>query len=121
MRGFVVRLLISMAALWITVTIGKAIGLGMSLGGVVSAFEVVIALAIVNALVRPIVMLLTMPLNCLTFGIFGIVVNALMFMLVQYLVPGFRVGGFWGALFATLVMGPISGLINHLIGTLERR
>jgi putative membrane protein len=71
-------------------------------------------MAIVNALIRPIVTFLTLPLSCATFGLFAFVINAVMFWLVGYLSDAFSVN--WlGALAGSILMGIISGIANHLI------
>ena len=81
------RWAIGAAALFLTVWLGQMV-LGadaMALKDIPSAFVVVLVLTLVNALVRPVVKLATLPLNCLTLGLFGFVVNALMFLLVGQL------------------------------------
>ncbi len=125
MRGIVLRFLGSMLALWITVTLGQALGLQLWLGAgrgepastgtLISAALAVVVLAIVNTLIRPIIMLFTLPLSCITFGLFGIIINALLFWIVGSVVPGFHVGGFLAALFGSVVMGLISGILNQVI------
>lgn len=84
-----------------------------------SWFVAVIIMALVNALIRPIARLITAPLNCLTFGIVGVVVNAVMFWLVAALseaagAPVFEVTAL-GALFGSLLVGAIGGLLSKLI------
>ena len=73
-------------------------------------------IGIINAFVRPIVLLLTLPLSIVTLGFFVLVVNALMFMLASAFVPGFVVYGFWGGFFGWLVMSFFTFCINALIG-----
>ena len=68
-----------------------------------------------NAVVRPLVILLTLPLTLLTFGLFLLVVNALMIMLVAALVRGFRVSGFWTAFFASNLVSVASFLTTYFI------
>ncbi|MCC2671576.1 MAG: rane protein of unknown function [Armatimonadetes bacterium] len=84
-----------------------------------SWFFAVIIMALVNASIRPLARLLTAPLNCLTFGIIGIVVNAIMFWLVAALseaagVPVFKVTAL-GALAGSILVGLIGGVLNKLI------
>ena len=102
-------------ALFLTVLLGQSLGLKLALRDVGSAFVVVLVLTLVNALVRPLVKLATLPLNCLTLGLFGFVVNALMFWLVGSLGIGLRVDDFWAALFGSVVLSVISGILNTLI------
>jgi len=117
--GLIIRWLISAIALVITVKIGEAIGLPMSIKLGAAPFVAVLILAIVNALIRPIVRLLTLPLNCLTFGLFGVVINALLFWLAgspwlagRY---GFEIKSFLAALFGSVAMGLVGGLLNSLV------
>ena len=119
------RWAISAIALYITVRLGQHFHLGLGLAhgmtGIIAAVIAVAALAVVNAILRPLVQLLTLPLSCLTFGLFSFVINALMFWVVGWLVPGFYVHGWKGPLFGSIVMGLLSGLLNHvLISNRER-
>ncbi|BDI34479.1 hypothetical protein CCAX7_65300 [Capsulimonas corticalis] len=113
------RWAVSAIALYLTVLLAQHFRLGMWLApgvaGVVASVIAVAALGIVNAVIRPIVQLLAMPLTCITFGLFSFVINALMFWLVGILVPGFHVKGFVAPLFGSIVMGLISGILNHLL------
>jgi len=72
-------------------------------------------LGIVNAVIRPIVLFLTLPINILTLGLFTFVVNALMLWLVDVIVPPFETGGFWTTLFGALLLSIISALLSSLI------
>lgn len=74
-----------------------------------------VAIGLANALIRPIVMFFGAPINCLTFGLFGLLVNAGLFYLVGTFVPGFKVEGFLPALIGSLAMGIISGLLSFLL------
>lgn len=71
-------------------------------------------LGFANAVIRPIVIVLTIPLTLVTFGFFLLVINALMLLLVATLVPGFRISGFWTAFFASIVVT----ILNLFAGTL---
>ncbi len=82
---------------------------------VVSFFSALIAalvLGLANALVRPILILFTLPINILTLGLFTLVINALMFLLVSSIVKGFNVDGFWPAFWGALVMSLISWIVD---------
>jgi putative membrane protein len=113
------------AALYLTVFLAQKLGikLGFRPGSdtIVTSFIVVLALTLVNALIRPLVALLAMPLTCLTFGLFSFVINALMFLLVGKLDLGLYVGGFIPALFGSVVMSLISGVLSTFIGDGESR
>lgn len=110
------RWAVGAAALYLTALLAQALHLNLRLDkNVVSVFLVVLVLALVNAVVRPVVQLITMPLNCLTLGLFSFIVNALMFWLVGALDIGLHVGGFLPALFGSVAMTLISGVLNTLI------
>lgn len=70
---------------------------------------------IVNAIIRPIVLLLTLPFTILTLGLFIIVVNALMFWLATWIAPGFKVDGFTPALIGGIIMTVVGIITNHLL------
>jgi len=74
---------------------------------------------LVNATLGFVLKILTFPLILLTFGLFSFVVNAVMLLLVSFLVPGFRIEGFWPALVAALVLAAVNMLFNAI--TKERR
>lgn len=72
-------------------------------------------LGFANAILRPILVFLTFPLTLLTFGLFLLVINALMIMLVSAVVKGFKVSGFWTALFASIFIAAFSFFIEWLL------
>jgi putative membrane protein len=120
MKGLLIRWIISALALYLTALLAHAMGIGIKVSGALPALLAVAALAIINALIRPLVVILTLPLNCLTLGILTFVINALMFWLAGSLVPGFTVRGPLAAIFGSIVMGIIGGVANTVIGR-ERR
>ncbi|MEC5396727.1 phage holin family protein [Uliginosibacterium sp. H1] len=77
-----------------------------------AALAAALLLGLVNALIRPILILLTLPITVLTLGIFALVINALLFWGVSELVTGFRVDGFWAAMWGALVYGVLTWMIN---------
>ncbi len=79
------------------------------------ALLVALVLAIINALVKPVLVILTIPITFVTFGLFLLVINALMILLVDWLVGGFKVDGFWWALLFSLILSLFTGLFNDLI------
>lgn len=79
-----------------------------------TALVAAIVLAIVNTIIRPIVFILTLPINILTLGLFTFVIMACMVMLVSALVPGFKVDGFWWAMAFALVFAVINGFLSTL-------
>jgi len=88
---------------------------GVRVDGFLVAVVVAVILTIVNFLIKPIVTLLTLPINILTLGLFNLVINAMMIMLVSSVVPGFFVASFgWAVLF-----GIVLSLVNGLLGTMK--
>lgn len=124
MRGLFARLVVSAIALYLTALLSNVLGIPafrIELTGAVPAVLAVIMLAIVNALIRPLILLLTIPLNCLTLGLFTVIINALLFWAVgSGFIKGFVVSGFWAALFGSVVMGIITGAANSIVGTKEQ-
>jgi putative membrane protein len=112
MRGLVIRWLVSAAALYLTSQIVR----GVEIDGVVPLLFAAVTIGVLNAVVRPLVLLLTLPLNVLTLGLFTLVVNAGMLWMASQVVIGFRVHGFWSALGGWLLMSFFTFLINLLIG-----
>jgi len=112
MRGLVVRWIVSAVALYLTSSIVRGIE--------VQTFPALLLAAamigILNAVVRPIVFLLTLPLTVVTFGLFILVVNAAMLALASAFVPGFEVHGFWAAMWGWLLLSIFTFAINVLIG-----
>ena len=86
------RWIVGAAALYLTVWLGKQIGIGLSLRDVLSAFIVVMVLTLVNAFVRPIVKLISLPLNLLTFGLIGFVINLAMVLLSAWISESLNLG-----------------------------
>jgi putative membrane protein len=76
-------------------------------------------LGLVNAVVKPILVLFTLPLTILTLGLFLLVVNAIALGLVSYLTPGLTIAGFFPAVFGSIVLTIVSGLINQLFPTVD--
>lgn len=72
-------------------------------------------LGVVNAVLRPVALVLTLPINLLTLGLFTLVVNALMLQLVAAVVPGFFIDGFWAAFWGALVISLVSWLLNIFV------
>jgi putative membrane protein len=113
MTGFVLRALISALGLWIATRWLSGIRIDDATTLVLAG----LLLGIVNAIVRPIIILLTLPITILTLGFFLLVVNAGMVAFVAWLLPGFTISGF-GAAFGTAVIVWITGWIGSaLIGS----
>lgn len=89
---------------------------GISFQTLQSLFVAGLLLGIVNTFVRPLLVLLTLPLSVVTLGFFVLVINALMLLFVAWLVPGFIVAGFWSGFFVALFVSVLSFIVNSLIG-----
>ena len=87
---------------------------GISLSGFSAALWSAIVIGLVNIFIKPVLILLTLPINILTLGLFTFVINALMLLLVAKLVDGFNVDGFLAALLGSVVLSIISLFINRL-------
>lgn len=84
---------------------------GITVASFFSALIAALVLGLANALVRPILVLFTLPINILTLGLFTLVINALMFLLVSSIVKGFNVSGFWPAFWGALIMSFVSWIV----------
>jgi putative membrane protein len=112
MNGFLLRFAITAIGLWVA----SAIVPGVSIDGPGTLLFAAFLLGIVNAVIRPIVLLLTLPITLVTLGLFILVVNAAMFGLVAALLDGFHLSGFFAALFGALLVSIISWLAAAFIG-----
>ena len=93
---------------------------GVSVDGYLTALIVALVLAIVNLLVKPILIVFTIPITILTLGLFLLVINALMILLTDYFVDGFTVDGFWWALAFSLILSIFNSLFTDLTTREER-
>ncbi len=110
-RGFVYRWLVNAFALAVSAWIVK----GIEVHGVLSLFFAAMVIGVLNAFVRPLVIILTLPLNILTMGLFTFVINGLMIMMASKVVRGFIVADFWSALVGAIFLAIISFLINLFV------
>ena len=79
-----------------------------------SAMLVTVIMALINIFIRPLIVFITLPINILTLGLFGLVVNALLFMLAGYIAPGFYVDGFLAAFLGSVVLSFLGLIINMI-------
>ena len=87
----------------------------IQVAGFGTALLVAVILGLINALLRPLLVLLTLPVTLLTLGLFIFVINALLFQLADALIDGFHVGGFWSALFGSIAYSLISWALSALL------
>jgi putative membrane protein len=88
---------------------------GIRISGFFSAFFAAAVLGILNALFRPILFILTLPINIMTFGLFTFVINALLLKMASGVIPGFDVHGFWSAVFAALIISGVNWILSSFI------
>jgi putative membrane protein len=88
---------------------------GITFAGKGSLTTAALLLGLANAIIRPFVIVLTIPLTIVTFGFFLLVINALMLLLVSAIVPGFKVSGFWTAFFASIFIAALSFIVGLFI------
>jgi putative membrane protein len=110
--GFILRLLIAAAGLWLADFLFS----GIRIDSVGTLAIAALLLGIVNALVRPLVVFFTLPLTILTLGLFLMVVNAAMFGLVAFLLDGMHVAGFFSALLGWLIVSLTSTVASWYVG-----
>ena len=108
---FAIRLLIRTLAIFITAWLLA----GVSVNDLYSALIVAIVLGLINTFIKPIIMLFTLPLNIITLGLFSFVINALMILLVDYLVQGFVVANFWWAIIFGLVLSIVNWVLVKIV------
>jgi putative membrane protein len=109
---FIVRLIINMVAiLIISYLFPRMIWVDGFLAALVAAF----LLGIVNTMLRPILVLLTLPLTMVTLGLFLLVINGLMLWFVSALVRGFHVSGFWGAVLGSILISIVSWILSRFL------
>lgn len=114
MRGLLVRWVLTAFALWLTATVFPGL---ITIRNAGAALIAALVLGLVNAVVRPILVLLTFPFTLVTLGLFLFVVNAAMFALAAAIAgQGFEVHGFWGAVIGSICVSAISLVLTWLIG-----
>jgi putative membrane protein len=90
---------------------------GVVVRGFFAALWVALFLGIVNVLVKPVLLLITLPINILTLGLFTFVINAILILLASSVIKGFEVNGFWVAMFFSIVVSLVNYVLSHLLGT----
>lgn len=106
------RLLVNLLINTIAVFVAGYILPGVHLDSLVTAFIVSIVLGVINAFIKPVLLLLTLPINVLTLGLFTLVINALLVLLTTNFVPGFTVDNFWWALGFSIVVSLVSAFLS---------
>ncbi len=112
MRGFLARLFITAFGLW---TADAILG-GIRFDGWASLWLAAFLLGVVNAFVRPVVILLTFPITLVTLGLFILVINGGMLMLVAWLMPSFHIERLGSAILASIIVGLTAWMANAFVG-----
>ncbi|MDY6924317.1 MAG: phage holin family protein [Pseudomonadota bacterium] len=112
MLRFIIQFLVTCLALWLAAQVVPGVGFNDTTTLLLAA----ILLGIANAIVRPILTILTFPLTLITFGLFLLVVNAAVIGLVAVLLDGFVVDGLWAGIGAAIVTGVVSWIAGWFIG-----
>jgi putative membrane protein len=113
MVGFLLRAAITALGLWVA----SEIFTGLQFESPAKLVVAAVLLGIVNAFVRPLAFILTLPLTVLSLGFFLLVLNAAMVGLVAWIVPGFEISGFWTAVGAALIVSLVSWAASSAIGS----
>jgi putative membrane protein len=116
MKGILIRWLILTAGIMFAPYVID----GIQVKGFFSAFLAAAILGILNAFFRPILIILTLPINILTLGLFTFIINALLLKIASGVIPGFEVYGFWSAVFGSLLISLVGWVLSSFIGTQGR-
>lgn len=108
---FLLHWAITALSLWVASRVFRGISFADTSSLVISA----LLLGFANAIVKPLLVVLTLPLTLLTLGLFLLVINALMILLVSALVRGFKVSGFWTAFFASIFIAVLSWVLGAFV------
>lgn len=111
MIGIVIRWLI----LTVAITLASYLIDGIRVSGFFTAFFTAAVLGILNVFFRPIVLILTLPVNVMTLGLFTFVINAFMLKMASGVIPGFEVRGFWPAVFGALIISAVNWGLGSFI------
>ena len=109
--GLIITLIVKTIAVFVTANILP----GIKLEGWTSALILAVVLGIINTILRPILLILTLPINILTLGLFTFVIMGLMVLLASVIVPGFHVDGFWWAVAFAVVLAIVNGFSNAIV------
>lgn len=104
--------IISLVLSALAVVISAYILPGVHVENFLTAIVVAVVLGIINAIIKPILIVLTLPINILTLGLFTFVINGIVIVLVSLVVPGFKVDGFVWAVLFSLVLSVVNGVIS---------
>ncbi len=112
MLGFIIRVLAVAAGLWVASKLFR----GITIDDGMTLLWAALFLGIVNAIVRPVLIILTLPLTILTLGLFLLIINAAMLSLTAWFFDGMHIAGFWSAFFGAIVVAIVSWIVTWFIG-----
>jgi putative membrane protein len=112
MKGFLLRLLITALGLWVADRLLP----GIVITGTGSLIVSALLLGLVNAVIRPVILILTLPLTVLTLGLFVLVVNGISLGIAAWLVPGFHIAGLWSATLGAIIVGLTGWAASAFVG-----
>jgi putative membrane protein len=115
---FIIRLLITMVAILIIAYLLPNV---ITVESVMAALVAAFCLGIVNTFIRPVIVLLTLPLTVVTLGLFLLIINGSLLWLVSAVVPGFYVNGFWGALLGAVLISMVSWFLTKFLQPSRRK
>jgi putative membrane protein len=108
--NFIIRFLLNGLAVFLTAYLLP----GVDVDGYATALIVALVISIANVIVKPVLIVLTIPITILTLGLFLLVINAVIILLVDWVVDGFFVDGFWWALFCSLILAIFTSMFDDL-------
>jgi putative membrane protein len=111
MKGILIRWFILTAAIILTAYVVK----GIHVDGFLSALAAAAILGVLNAIFRPVLIILTLPINILTLGLFTFIINGCLLMMASCAISGFVVNGFWSAFFGSIIISIVSWLLSSFV------
>lgn len=113
--GFIARTIINAVAIYLTATLLNGIHLSGPYNGFEAAVIAAIILGVVNALIRPILMILSLPINIMSLGLFTLVINGILLKAVSTVTTGFTIDGFLTAILASIIITISSSIISFVV------
>lgn len=107
--------LISLVVNAVAVLLSAYIVPGVIVDSFMTSLAVAVVLGLLNAIVKPVLILLTLPVNILTLGLFSLVINVVIIYMAAAIIPGFRIDGFWAALLFSIILSIIVGIFGILV------
>lgn len=113
MKNWFVRILVSALAVLITAELLS----GVEISGVSAALIVALVLSFLNTFLRPILLILTIPVTLVTFGLFLLVINGIIILVADYMLEGFFVKNFWWAFLFSVILSLTNSILSSMLGT----